>query len=881
MSVRNYFRRSRRDQDRADEMQAHIEQATQHYIDQGVEPDEARRRAQVRFGNVRAHREGVDDLHRLPFFDALGRDLRYAVRVLRKTPAFTITAVATLAVVIGANTAVLSVADHVLVRSLPYPDASRLALIETHRTSPNDVDTGTWVDGVMWEAVRDRVHVADRAVFVSGSGGVNFNLGNAAAFVKQQRVGSGFFRVLGVAPALGREFSIEEDRPDGPRAAMLSYALWRSAFGSDPAVIDRSIMLRGEPYRVVGVMPEAFAGTNPDVDVWTPLRASKDGEGGGTNYQTVVRLNPSVTWDQLDAELRAVSTPELFASMGKLKGQNAQWLSAKPMQAAMVEEEREPIIMLGAAVSAVLLIACVNIASLLLARGGSRQKELATRMALGAGRRVVIRQLMAESVVIALIGGAAGLALGWLGLEALKQLAAETFSDWKSITIDGRVMAITAGLSLVTSVVFGLVPAWQASRIDVQRGLADGGSRSVAGGSRHWLRRTLVVSEVALGAVLLVCAGLLIHTFAKLNSLNPGFDPSALTTASVSLQDARYTTAEQVNHLFDDSVATLQATPGIESAAVSLELPYTRLLNLGARFADEKDGHTANLSYVTAGFVKTFRIPLKAGRDLAPTDRAGTAPVVLVNEAFARLYSKGRDVVGRRLRVSGTEREIVGVIGDLQQKGGFFTAGMVAGPLTQAPAVFAPASQLSAGLFTLVHQWFRPVWTVRSSSRDAGKAVAAAIASVDGQLPVAEVQTMADVRASALAEQRLMMTLVGAIAGAALLLAAMGLYGLIAHSVNERTREFGIRMALGATAVQTMRHVAGAGVSLALVGAAIGGGLSMLAVRLVRAFLWGVEPSDPLTYVAVLGFLIAVAAVAGVLPALRLLKLDPVKALRE
>jgi predicted permease len=381
--------------------------------------------------------------------------------------------------------------------------------------------------------------------------------------------------------------------------------------------------------------------------------------------------------------------------------------------------------------------------------------------------------------------------------------------------------------------------------------------------------------------VLLVCAGLLVQTFARLNNLDPGFTPDGLTTASVSLQDARYGTADRINHLFDDSLTALQSAPGITSAAVSLELPYTRLLNLGTRFPEETNTRTANVSYVTAQFVQTFGIPLKAGRDLSSTDRAGTAPVVLVNESFARLYSKGRDVIGRRLRVSGVEREIVGVVGDVQQRGSFFTQGMVRGPVMLAPAVFVPASQMPDSFFNLVHQWFRPVWSVRASTADAGRAIAAAIAAVDGQLPVAEVQTMAQVRADALSQQRLMMTLVGAIAGAALLLAAMGLYGLIAHNVSERTREFGIRMALGATAWQTMRSVAASGVALACVGAVIGGGLSVLAVRLVESFLWGVASSDPTTYAAVLGFLVLIAAIASIIPALRLLKLDPVKALRE
>jgi len=820
-------------------------------------------------------------MSRLPVFDVLGRDVRYALRVLRRAPVFTLTAVATLAIVIGANTAVFSVANHILLRPLPFPEPSRLALAETDVQSPRGSSEDVWVDGRMWEAIRDHVTSADRAVYVGGAGGVNFNMGDSAAFVKQQRVGAGFFRVLGVAPLYGRELAPEEDQPSGPKVAVLSYGLWRNAFGGDSGVIDKSIMLRGEPYAVVGVMPEGFTGTD-DAEVWTPLRASTKGEGGGTNYQVVMRLNPGATWDQLNTELASLSTPEVFASMGIDPKSGARVrLASHPMQAALVEAERQPIVMLTAAVAMVLTIACVNIASLLLARGSARRKELATRMALGSGRAAVIRQLMVESLVVAGLGGVAGCLLGVLGLEGLKALAGKTFSDWQHVSVDGRVLMVTAGLSLLTSVAFGLVPAWQASRINVQDGLAEGGSRSVAGGARHWLRRTLVVAEVALGCVLLICAGLLIHTFAKLSRLDPGFDPRKITTASVSLQDARYSTSERINQLFDDSLARVSSAPGIESAAISLELPYTRLLNLGVRFSDEERSHVANLSYVTFGFRATFGIPLRRGRDLVAADRAGAAPVALVNDAFVRIFSKDRDVIGRHLQVSGAAREIVGVIGDVQQKAGFFAAGMVRGPVTQAPAVFVPASQMSDGFFALVHQWFRPVWSVRASTPDAGRLLQEAIRATDPGLPTAEVQTMAQVRAGALAEQRLLMTLVGTIAGAALLLAAMGLYGLIAQSVNERTREFGIRMALGATSAQTVRDVASSGLALALAGAVIGGGLSVLAVRLVRSFLWGVEPTDPATYATVMAFLIGIATVAIIIPALRLLRLDPAKTLRE
>ncbi len=880
MSLLRFFKRSSRDADRAAEIQSHVDLATEHYITEGLSPADAQREARRRFGNTRAHQERVDDLHRPPVFDALRLDLRYALRMLRRTPAFTVAAIATLAIVIGANTAVLGLVDHILLRKLPYPDPDRLAFVATNRHSPSDSDTGTWVDGTMWEAVRDRVTTADRAAFVRGSGGVNFNTGSTAVLVKQQRVGAGFFRVLGVAPLHGREFSPEEDVKGGPRLAVLSFALWRSAFGGDASIVGRSISLRGEPYTVVGVMPEDFRGTD-DVDIWTPLRPSTTGEGGGTNYQAVVRLSPGASWEQLNSELRAMSSRDLMASMGRMPQQDDQWLSAEPMQAAMSEGDRQPLALLSAAVAMVLVIACVNISALLLARGASRQKELATRMALGSGRAAVIRQLMVEALVIALCGGAAGLAVGVLGLEALQQLAGETFEGWKNAAVDGRVIALIGGMSVLTSVLFGLVPAWQASRINVQRGLADGGSRSIAGGSRHWLRRGLVVAQVALGVVLLVCAGLLIRTFAKLDRLDPGFEINGLTTASASLQDARYETAERINHLFDESLSRLAATAGVESAAVSLELPYERLLNMGVRFTDQEQGRTVNVAYVTPDFARTLRIPLKRGRDLAATDRTGTAPVVLVNETFARLVSKDRDPIGRRIRLSGVEREIVGVMGDVKAKTSFVMNGMTPGPITSPPEVFVPAAQLSDAFFNLVHQWFRPVWSVRANRADTARIVRDTIASVDPLLPMATEQTMAEVKAAALGQQRLLMTLVALVAGAALLLAAMGLHGLIAHSVSERTREFGIRLALGATAAQTVRSVAWSGLSLTVIGAVIGAAASIYAVRLVKSFLWGVEPGDPLTYAGAMASLILVAAVSSVLPAMKLLRIDPAKTLRD
>jgi predicted permease len=885
MSLRRFFRRAAQDADRAAEMRAHIAHAADYYIKKGMAPADAAREARLRFGNPRAHREGVNDLNRLPIWDALRLDLRYAFRSLRQAPAFTATVVGTLALVMGASTAVFSVVDRVLLRPLPYPQAERLMLTHVLYRGSGRAGSESSIDGLMWNAIRDRVSSAESAAFVGGDGGVNLNAGGQAQFVKQQRIGAGFFRVMGIAPAQGREFSLEEDRPGGPKAVIVSDALWRRLFNGDPAAVGRSILLRGDSYQVVGVMPPGARGAfDEEIDVWTALRPSTSGEGANTNYGCVMRLKAGVSLAQLNAELRAISSRELFASLGSMRNGDEYWLAARPMQDAATADARDPLTMLGAAAALVLVIACVNIASLFLARGSTRVQEIATRMALGSGRRLIVRQLMVESIVLAAAGGAVGLGVGVLALDGLKSLGGDMFAAWRHASVDGRVAIVMGAFSLATSLLFGLVPAWQASRLDVQRGLAGAGSRSIAGASRHWIRRTLVVVQVALGVVLLIAAGLLMRTFASLYRLDPGFDLKDVTTASVSLQDARYADAVTIDQLFERSVAVLSATPGVTAAAVTLELPYTRLLNMGTLFTDgslKGSSRMANLSYVTWEFTRTFGMKIVSGRALAEADRAGAAPVVLVNESFAALYSNDVAVVGRRIRIAGDVREIVGVVGNVQQKQSFRAAGIVSGPITTLPAVFAPASQLSAPVFRLVHQWFRPTWSVRASAVDVAAAIRAAVASVDPSLPVGEVQTMAQVRAEALTEQRLMMTLVGIIAAAAWLLSAMGLYGLIAHGIGERRREFGIRLALGATRGQTIRLASTSGLVLAATGAVIGGILSLPATRLVASLLWGVTPHDPATYAAVFAGLTAVAAIASLAPAIKLLRLDPARILRE
>jgi predicted permease len=873
-----WFIRERRDRQRDEELRVHLAHHVEDLIGRGVAPDDARRQARLLLGNPRVTREEVDTMQTLPWMDILIRDVRYAGRMLRRTPGFTLTAVATLALVIGANTAVFSLANGLLFAPLPYPAPDELHLLQADIRSPRGDFSGTGVDGHTWRALQATPWSTRSAVFTNWASGVNLAIDGQAMFVDQQRVGAGFFRTLGVEPHIGREFLPDEDVPGGPGVVVLSHHLWQRLFQGAAEVIGRTILLRGEPWQIVGVMPEHFRST-ADADLWTPLRPSTAGEGGGTNYAILLRVPEDVPRDDAAAQLRPTLDPSLRER--GLRDDTTATVSLLSLKESMALNSREVIVMFGAAAVLVLLIACANLAALLLARGGARSREVATRMALGSGRFAVVRQLMVESLVLALIGGAAGLVVGWFGLAGLQALAGDRFSDWQRVTMDGRVLGVSAALSVLTSVLFGLVPAWQASRLNVQAALVEGGSRAVAGGAKHWTRRGLVVLEVALGVVLLVSAGLLVRTFANLQSIDPGFRAEGLTTASVSLLDARYPGPDEIIPLFERTLELLRATPGVESAAVSLGLPFERVLNMGFQFPGAESGQIASVMYASAGFFDTLGIETRRGRVFEPRDTRSGRPVVVVNEAFAQFYSRDEEVVGRVLRTAGVEREVVGVVANVQQRPGFLITGMIPGPLVSAPLIYVPSAQLNEGLAS-THVWFGPAFTVRATTPAIGeRALMAAIAGADPLLPLGAVRQMSQVRAGAIAMQEMLMILIGTLAVVALLLTALGLHGVIAHSVVERTREFGIRIALGASPGATVRAVTLNGVILAAIGVVIGVALAVPASALVASSLYGVAERDVVTYAAAAGFLLLVAAVASLLPALRLLSLDPAVTLRR
>ena len=808
-------------------------------------------------------------------------DIKYGWRQLIKAPGFSITAILTLGLAIGANTAVFSLVDAVLLKPLPYAQPERLGTMGAiYSRDGAEIERGDMsIDGKGWEALKRDANTIDAALYSGLSAPVSLVGPSGTISVEPQRVSAGYFQVLGVPPAIGREFTEDEDVPGGPALTILSERLWRSMFGGDPAVVGTNVLVKNEPHVVVGVMPGTFRG-NYDADLWTPLRPSRTGEGGGANYGVVARLKDGVTWPQASVEAGAAvdSTVQRRTSDSGVTRTHI----LMPLQDQMTGDVRLPLLLLSAAVVVVLLVACVNLAGLLLARAGRRTREIATRLAVGGDRTAVMRQLLIESVMLALCGGIFGLAIGAAALEGLKATATSLLlTPWGEVALDARVLSVTLGLTMLTAILFGLVPAIQATRLDVQAALAEGGTRSVAGGAKGWPRRLLVVAEVALGVVLLVGAGLLIRTFVYLETIPAGFDPTNVVAASASLEDARYEQHESVEQLFARSLDRMRALPGVESAAISLGLPYERILNMGARIVNgdtRSDFVFTTATYVTPGYFETLRVPLIGGRTFRDSDTRTSAPAAIVNEAFARRYFKDRDAVGQYIFASGTVREVVGVVGNLQQRGGFQNYG----PIDALPGFYVPFSQFPGGGLRTIHGWFSTAFIVRQSHEGAVNEtiMRRVMSEIDPQLAVSAVRGVDAVRAATLSRQRILMMLVGALGALALFLAAIGIHALISSGVTERTRELGIRIALGATVGQTMRDAALPGIIMAGAGLVIGCAVAYGASGYIRSLLWGVKENDPLTFVAVVGALLAVAIAASVIPALRVRQLDPVSLLR-
>ncbi|MBV8810255.1 MAG: ABC transporter permease [Acidobacteriaceae bacterium] len=811
----------------------------------------------------------------------LWNDLRFASRQVRKSPVFTITVLTTLGLCIGANAAIYSLVDTLFFKALPYPDPGRLVVATTVQTRNGASRIQEGMNGREWEAIRDHTAFLESAVS-GGVDGANLFAGGHVEYVQQERVSANFFHVFGIAPFIGREFSRQEDVRGGPALTVLSYGLWQRLFRGDPAIVGRTIDLRGAPFTVIGIMPRGFRSDVP-VDLWTPLQPSTSGEGGGTNYEVIARLKPGVTFAQASGQLSAVLQP-IYEDMHPPSDLSISAV-ALPLQTAATVDMRSRVEIMWGAVGLVLLIGCVNIAGILLARSGTRRREIATRMAVGGNRSRIVGQLLWEAVLLALGGGILGLLIGKIALKGLAALNPEQFNFWGPVHLDVRVSVIILVAALGTSILFGLFPAFEATSVDLRSALSEAG-RGSSGSLRQWKRQALVFAEVALGVVLVISAGLLIRTFSTLMNRAPGFNPDRVMTAELSLQDARYKTTASGVRLFRETLDRIRQIPGVESAAVALRLPYERDLNVGIEDISGRDishrDQITNFTYVTAGFFETLQIPLLRGRVFTETDDAQAPKVVIVNQAFLRHYMPDvAQPLGTRLKFTEVNYQIAGVIGNVQEKrpgwGDDFA------PIVSVPHVYVPVAQFPEVLFPLVHQWFSPSWVVRTHGSMAGlpQAMRRALQAVDPRLPFSTFKSMSEVRGASLQDQRYQATLFSALAALALILAALGVYGLVAQSVLQRTREMGIRLALGATISNVMRAAAGPGIVLSLIGIATGFALALFATRLLKSMIWGVSATDPVTFLGVAALLISVAVLASLVPALRLTRLDPAQTLRE
>lgn len=810
--------------------------------------------------------------------------MRFAIRQLRKNPGFALAVTMTLALGVGVNTAVFSLVNGFLLRPLPYPEPDRLGVLVLHvegvseRTGQFERQDGTSHDGETWKLVRENVP-AVRAASFGLTGGVNLRAGSGSGvnirYVQDMRVSADYFSVLGVQPFLGRGFSQEEDRPNGPKAAVLSYALWQSAFHSDPQVLGQAAILKGELHTVVGVLPPGAQVTGT-ADLWTPLQPHESGECGGDNCEILMRLVPGANWQQVSAQLAHVRR-SWFDSLSKRHG--GAWFYASPLDKSPDNAMRKPVLGLMSAVGLILLIACANLAALTLVRVMRRTPEIATRLALGASRWGILRQFWIESLFLSLAGAAIGLGLSYSALSSLPGFLPPEMLPPGGVAIDWRVLVFTLGAAIFTSLLFGALPALHTRRVDLRSSISAGTQAGSRGSIR--LRQLLIGGEVALAVVLVAGAGLVIRSLIYLETLPPGFDATHVMTATASLDDARYHEAAPFRNLISSSVEAMRSLPGVESAAVGLSVPYQRGLNdglkiLDGKFAGKESG--SSLSYVSPKYFQAFRIPILAGRGILENDSPTSESVAVVNTDFAREFYGEPSPIGRHFRVEGHTYTIVGVVGNVAK-----APGMTSGaPISTEPVFYVPYTQMDQGLVNVAHIWFEPSWIVRTTRPVEGltAAMQRALAQVDPNLPFSGFHSMSDLLAQNLRYQRVEVALLGGIGGLALLLSAIGIYGLVSNLIVQRRREIGIRMALGSSIRQAMLDVGSAGVTAASLGIVAGLLLSFAALRVLRSEIYGVKDYDPLTLAAVPLLLVLVAVGASLYPASRITQIDPARTLR-
>ncbi len=807
--------------------------------------------------------------------DALGQNLRFAARQLWRNPGFTLTVILTLALSIGANTAIFSMVNALLLKNLPYSHPERMGTIYTRITGPGASDERHHVNGEQWELLRDNVPSLISAVSSPMTSGVNLRAGSHVEYVHCGRVSAHYFDVLAIQPILGRSFSADEDRPHGPKAVILGYSLWRNTFGSNPNILGQAVLLKGETHTVVGVLPEG-ATTPLNADLYTALQASREGEGGGTNFDDITRLRDVAAWQRADAEInRAWSLRANRYEISNNPGAHVSYYSV-PLQKGETASLRPQVLALMLAAGFILLIACANLAGLTLVRMLRRTSEVATRLALGASGWQIQKQFWVENLLLALVGGTVGMGVGFVALRGLLLLLPEHFLPVAHVPLDGRVLAFTLVVSLATSVLFGMIPALATRKVDLRSSMA---GRAVAGVGSVGLRQALIAGEVALTVVLLTASGLLIRSLIHLETLPPGFNPNGIMVAKASLDDARFRDAAAFRKLLDDSTAAMRRIPGVRNAAVGLCLPYERALNDAVTLSDGKDAGRQDGTdevYVTPGYFETLQMPVLAGRIFTDADGPTAQHVAVVNQAFARKFYGGTNPVGRYVN---KDTEIVGEVSDVPVSSGLYASA----PLMTEQAMYIPAAQVAVQYRSVVHVWFQPDWVVRTAGPVEGLTaqMQRALASADPNLPFSGFYSMRALLAKTLATQRVEVALLGAMAGLALLLSAVGIFALVANLVAQRTREIGIRMALGSTVGQAMVRIGRSGAGASVLGLLLGLLLCVGALRVMRGVIYGIRVYDSTTILAVVLTIAAVTLISTTVPTLRIARIDPAKTLRD
>ena len=807
---------------------------------------------------------------------SIWQDLRYATRVLAKSPGFAAVAVLTLALGIGANTAIFTVVYGVLLRPLPFPQPDRIVqLAEAFREDSDEMD-------LSWNELEHLREYGQLFEHIAGYTDVGFNLatGTEAEHVRGVPASAEYFQVLGVRPALGRDFLPEEDRGEGQRVAILSHELWLRRFGGEPGLIGRKILLSGDAYTVVGVMPTGFdpranSELNPGTraDVWVPLALVAKSAGSGENLAVIARLNSTVTTAQLLSQMDVV-TRDFRVRYPNVVGQELV-MSFRPYQAMIGLGMRPFLLVLLGAIGFVLLIACANVANLFLARGSSRGREIAVRVAMGASRGRLIRQLLTESLLIALAGGALGLMVAYAGLRSLLATAPVNLPRVSDIRLDGWVFVFAFLISIATGAAFGVAPALYATKTNLNESLKEGEGRASAGAGRARLRQGLVIGELALSLVLLTGAGLMIATFERLMNTSPGFDPHHVLTMQFWMTGSKYASAPEVMKFYRAVEQRIEGLPGVTAGGVvAAGLPLERGGNNGVRIAGAKESEWINMDYreITPGYFQSIGTPLKQGRGITEADSEVSNPVVVINEAAARKYFPDRSSLGEHLYISGVLCEVVGVVGDVKSH------------LDQPaePTTFVPAAQAKLGTSNLFEGWFPRSIVVRTTGDPLhlSQALREAVAATDPLVPTGAIRSMDQVLSRSLALRSFMMLLLGFFGGLALLLASVGIYGVIAFAVSQRTREIGVRMALGARPADVLRMVLREGMTLVGAGVVLGVAASLMLTRLLEGMVYGVRVRDPLIFAAVDLLLVAVSLVACYVPARRATRVDPLVALR-